>query len=66
MKTKSFKASRSERANYLVTNLVKANRDNFDIELAQEIQALTEKVKRHRGVGTLLARKTVIDLVRLV
>ncbi len=55
----------NQRANKLAAKLIESNRDNFDIGLALSLHELIEQIKKKRGIGVRLARKTAINLLCL-
>ena len=51
------------KANRLTARLIKAGKDDFDIDIAQSVYRLDDQVQRRRSVGIKAARKILTDLL---
>ncbi len=51
-------------ANKMVANLIKNQREDFDLSIAQELHSLVERIQDKRSVSSQAARKIVRELLQ--
>ena len=52
-------------ANKMVANLIKNQREDFDLSIAQELHSLVERIQDKRSVSSQAARKIARELLRV-